>query len=327
MKIMVRVALAVFLLVFLVGATIFHRPIWVQDQMLHYNLWRAGITGKYAQTSLGKLHYFESDPAKATHPVPVLLVHGLGDRSEAWAGELFRFRAQGFHVYAVDLLGYGASDTPDVDYSIRTQARVLNEFMSVTGISQADVIGWSMGGWVAASLSLDYPKRVRRLALFDSAGIRFETTLTADVFIPSNEDQVHQLVTMLADHPQPMPSFVAEDVVRRLQKQGWVTRRSMNSMKSGADALDNRLGSLTQPTLIVWGAADKLIPVAVGEKMHAMVTGSHFVQVTGCGHVGPSECAGDFEHQAAEFFTAAVPVSGGEEVLQYDHGMTLVQNP
>lgn len=302
MKVLVRVALAVFLLVFLAGATIYHRPIWVQDQALHYKLWRAGIESRYVQTSLGRLHYFESDPAKATQPVPVVLVHGLGDRSEAWAGEMFRFREQGFHVYAVDLLGYGRSDAPDVDYSIHTEARAVDEFLSMAGVSQADVVGWSMGGWIAASVALDYPKRVRRLALFDSAGIRFETNLTADSFIPTNPEQVQQFVELLSAHPQPMPQFVADDVVRRLKKQGWVTRRSMAAMQSGNDILDTRLASLTQPVLIVWGAKDKLIPPAVGEKMRALVPGSHFVQIDGCGHIGPSECAEAFESQAAAFF-------------------------
>lgn len=315
MKVLVRVALAVFLLVFLAGATIYHRPIWVQDQSLHYKLWRAGFESKFAQTSAGRLHYFESDPKKATRAVPVLLVHGLGDRSEAWAGEMFRFRAQGFHVYAVDLLGYGESDTPDVDYSIHTEAHAINEFMSVAGVPQADVVGWSMGGWIAGSLALEYPKRVRRLALFDAAGIRFDTSLTADVFIPSNPEQVQKLVELLSATPQPMPRFVAADVVRRLQKQGWVTRRSMTSMRSGVDALDTRLGSVTQPTLIVWGAQDKLIPLSVGEKMHALLPESHFVAVPGCGHVGPSECAAEFERAAAEFFEAAVPAKGGKVVV------------
>lgn len=315
MKILVRVALGVFLLVFLAGAAIYHRPLWVQDQQLHYKLWRAGFTSKYAQTSLGRLRYYESDASKATKPEPVLLVHGLADRSESWAREMFRFEADGFHVYAVDLLGYGGSDTPDVDYAIHTEAQVINEFMAVIELPQADVIGWSMGGWTAAQLALDYPKRVRRLALFDAAGIRFDTAVTADTFIPTTPEQVDAFQNLLAARPQPIPRFVAVDVARRLEQKGWVTRRSLTSMKSGVDILDGRLGSVTQPTLIVWGAEDKLIPPSVGERMHALIPGSHYVAVSGCGHLGPAECAADFERVAAVYFAAAVPVRGGEEKL------------
>jgi pimeloyl-ACP methyl ester carboxylesterase len=64
----------------------------------------------------------------------------------------------------------------------------------------------------------------------------------------------------------------------------------MDSMLAGADLLDARLSQIAKPTLILWGAEDKLIPIEVGETMHRDIPGSVFEVVPGCGHLAPAEC-------------------------------------
>jgi hypothetical protein len=79
------------------------------------------------------------------------------------------FAEKGFHVLAVDLLGFGFSDKPSwFDYSIASQARMIERLMDRLGIGRATLVGSSYGGAVASSLALDYAERVEKLVLVDA---------------------------------------------------------------------------------------------------------------------------------------------------------------
>ena len=92
--------------------------------------------------------------------------------------------AKGFHVYVPDLLGYGRSPKPDVDYSISLEEQTVAQFMQAVHVARADVGGWSMGGWVAMKLALDHPEMVDRLVVYDSAGVYFPATFEPELFTP-----------------------------------------------------------------------------------------------------------------------------------------------
>jgi pimeloyl-ACP methyl ester carboxylesterase len=86
-------------------------------------------------------------------------------------------------------------------------------------------------------------------------------------------------------------------------------------MESGNDLLDARLPGITQPTLILWGTEDKLIPMAVGETMHRDIPGSVFEGVVGCGHLAPIECPEPMATGTIEFLKAQPAMRGGERML------------
>ena len=89
----------------------------------------------------------------------------------------------------------------------------------------------------------------------------------------------------------------------------------MKFRNSGADLLDTRLGSITQPTLIVWGTEDHLIPMAVGETMYRDIPNSIFVGVAGCGHLAPMECPEPVLARTIQFLKAQPPMQGGGQML------------
>jgi pimeloyl-ACP methyl ester carboxylesterase len=108
---------------------------------------------------------------------------------------------------------------------------------------------------------------------------------------------------------------VAEAVVRRLQGNAWVVRRSMAAMTNGRDLLDFRLHSISQPMLIVWGAEDELIPLSVGETIHKGVAQSVLDVIAGCGHLAPAECARPVTEGTVEFLRSEPPMQGGEKTF------------
>ena len=318
MKLGLRI-IAVLVVLVIVGLGIFYfNPLWVADQQIRLRLWRAGVRSEYAMVDGYRIHYFEALPPSGVG-APLLLVHGLGARGEDWGAMIPALAAQGFHVYAPDLLGYGRSPRPDVSYSISMEEAVVVEFMQAMHLARPDVGGWSMGGWIAMKLALDHPEMVDRLMVYDSAGTYFPATFGPDLFTPHDTAGVRRLIAILTPKPREMPEFAARAALRKLQKNAWVVNRSMSSMTAGRDLLDFRLHNIQQPMLIVWGARDELIPLSAGETIHKDVPQSVLDIVDGCGHLAPAECSKPVIEGTVEFLKAEPPMRGGEKTIPVVH--------
>jgi pimeloyl-ACP methyl ester carboxylesterase len=315
MKLALRMIAVVVVLVVVAGCIFYFDPLWVSDQQVRLRLWREGVRSEYAMVDGYRIHYFEALPPQGSAGTPLLLVHGLGARGEDWGAMMPALAAQGFHVYAPDLLGYGRSPRPDVSYSISMEEAVVVEFMRAMHLARPDVGGWSMGGWIAMKLALDHPEMVDRLMVYDSAGIYFPATFEADLFTPHDTAGVRRLMAMLTPKARPIPEFAARAALRKLRRNAWVLDRSTASMRNGRDLLDFRLHNIRQPMLIVWGAEDELIPLPAGEVIHQAVPQSVLDVVAGCGHLAPAECPKPVIAATVEFLKAEPPMSGGKKIL------------
>lgn len=314
-----RVVVLLLLLCAAAAAVVYCFPLQLADQALRFDLWRAGVHSKYIQAGSYRMHYFEASPSGGGEGIPLLLIHGLGARGDDWAPMIPGLVATGFHVYAPDLPGYGRSDRPDVSYSISMEEAAVVQFMQAVHLTRADVGGWSMGGWVAMKLALERPQAVNRLVIYDSAGVYFPATFGPELFTPDDVAGVRKLMAMLTPHPQPMPDFVARAALRKLQRNAWVIRRSMVSMTNGRDLLDFRLNNMQPPTLIVWGAQDTLIPLAVGQTIHQDIPHSVLNIMEGCGHLAPATCAKSVVRSTVDFLKANPPMQGGEKTFPAEH--------
>ena len=101
---------------------------------------------------------------------PLLLIHGIGGDADEWA---FCFGALGktHRVIALDLLGFGRSDKPLIEYHIAGFVEVIERFLQKLKITSAAILGESLGGWIAAAFALKFPHIVDRLILVDAAGV------------------------------------------------------------------------------------------------------------------------------------------------------------
>ncbi|MGC9198315.1 MAG: alpha/beta fold hydrolase [Acidobacteriaceae bacterium] len=273
------------------AAVFYERPLWVMQQGVHLSLFLHRVQSNYVMLPEGRVHYYEAESRIPGGGIPLVLVHGLGDRDESWAPMLERLKRAGFHVYAPDLLGYGRSPKPGgSDYSISTEEQFVADFIQAIGLQRPDVGGWSMGGWIVLKLALDHPEILNRVVIYDSAGLKFQLGGGPQIFHPTDEAQMQQLLELLEPNAKPLPEFVLRAALRQEQQQQWVIDRSMASMETGKDVVDSRLGDLTEPLLIVWGGSDELIPLAVGEQMHALDPSSELDILSGCGHLAPKSC-------------------------------------
>ena len=220
--------------------------------------------------------------------------------------------AHGFHVYALDLPGYGRSSKPaDASYSIPMEEAAVVSFMQAVHVPRADVGGWSMGGWIALKLAYDHPALVDRLVVYDSAGTYFPATFGPELFSPDDIAGVHKLLAALSPKPRDVPDFAARAMVRKLQGNKWVIQRSLAAMMDGHDLMDFRLHQISEPTLIVWGSHDDLIPLSAGEAMHRGIPNSVLDVIEGCGHLAPAECSRPVIQGTVEFLRAQPPMQGG----------------
>src|SRR5262245_57293299 len=120
----------------------------------------------FAEVDGMRIHYQEF--GEDNNPV-MLLIHGYSASTFSWRTAAPLLAEDGFRVIAVDLIGFGFSSKPGwFDYTIGSQARIVERFMDRLGIGSAILIGSSYGGAVAGTLALDYPERVSKLVLVDA---------------------------------------------------------------------------------------------------------------------------------------------------------------
>lgn len=248
-----------------------------------------------------RLHYVEAGEGP-----PLLLLHGLN-------GSTFSFRllmpylALHFRTIALDLKGFGYSDRPpDGDYSLGEQARLVAGFLDALAIDKAFVLGHSLGGAVAMRLALGYPERVERLILVSAAddselrrGLRSARLIRPVLPVVAAftlQNQRFRRVSLRSACYD--PAFVTPELM-----EGYLapTRIRGHLRALGSLMVDRRLDApldvtaMTQPTLIIWGTADRWMPFVHGERLRSLIRGASLVLVEKAGHLvleeQPEECS------------------------------------
>jgi len=294
-----RAVLALAFLAVCLGGLITWRPLAVMDAATRAWLRVMGVRSEYVRLGKYRIHYLTGGDGQ-----PLVLVHGLGGKAENFARAMPVLTRSGFRVYAIDLLGFGRSDRPDVNYSIALQADILRQFMDALDLRQADLGGWSMGGWIVLKFALQNPERIRRLFVADSAGLEFKPTFDPHIFHPQNGEQAGQLMKLLSPEARHIPQFVENRIAAEMNRKGPAVGRAVDSMLTGTDVLNGKLGAIRQPVLIVWGKDDMLIPVSCGEEMHREIPQSVLAIFDGCGHLAPVECSGSVTPEVVRFLKA-----------------------
>lgn len=271
------------------GIGLYERPVAYFEGLLDLQLHLTGAHSRWVTVNGIRMHYWVE--GRDDGP-PVVLVHGLGGRSEDWHNLASFLVREGFRVYMPDLPGHGRSASPkDFSYSIPDQANTVIGFMDALGLKQVDLGGHSMGGWIVQRIAFDHPDRVIKLMLFDSAGLNDKPLWNTALFTPTTPSELDQLDALLMPHPPRVPAFIARDMLRISRGRDWLVHRIIDSMLTGRDVTDAELPQLKMPVLIVWGSEDHIVPLAEGEKMHQLVPQSQLDVVQGCGHLAPVQCA------------------------------------
>jgi pimeloyl-ACP methyl ester carboxylesterase len=261
-----------------------------------------------------RVHYQEF--GDMTHPT-LLLIHGYTSSVTAWRTSAPMFADKGFHVVAVDLLGFGYSEKPSwFEYSITSQARIIARFMNRLGIGRATVVGSSYGGAIAATLALDYPERVEKLVLVDpvinddpkSMPIMKLASLPGigEAITPFIVDSKRFWRLRMKSTLSPANHHLIDDsrvanVQRPLSAADAHYSLLATSRNWSAGRIERDAQYINQPTLIVWGEDDQVIPIKNGYKLHESLLHSNMVVLRDCGHIPQEEKAELFTDLVSRF--------------------------
>ena len=242
-----------------------------------FKFWSAGLRHQTFLHHDEKIHYWRGGTGS-----PVLLVHGLGGSTLQDFRHLAGHLAQRHHVICVDLPGYGLSHAVSFPQSVSSQAGFLRQFLDQLRVEQTHLLGNSMGGWIALKFAQQNPQRIRKMVLTASAGIRFEPP-PLDVFTPNDEEGMVRLVQYLMHKPVKLPGWFVRDWLRISRQRRRAVRDMLDSMLTEKDLLDDHVSKIHVPTLILWGAHDRLIPPETGRRLASMMPHARLELIENCG--------------------------------------------
>lgn len=224
-------------------------------------------------------HLFEAGAADA----PTLLyLHGVS-LGNLWL-EYHSLLTRHFHVFAPDIPGFGLTERPDWMRDMSDYVLYFRDLFKALDISSAHLVGHSLGGWMAAEIAVWYPNLVTKLVLSNSGGIRVKGSPIGNMFAMNPQETVAICFENLAAAQVLMPSQLNADFFVRLYQER--TTLASLAWNPGFDPkLARRLADLTCPTLVIWGANDRLIPSVYGPTFQSLIPGSQLVMLQGTGHM------------------------------------------
>jgi len=234
---------------------------------------------------------------------PVLLFHGFGGDLNAWMFNQPAL-ADGRRVYALDLPGHGGSVKDVGDGSIAHLARVVEGLVEALGLDHVHLVGHSLGGAVALTVALDHPGKIASLTLVASAGLGPEINggyITGFVAAERRKEMKPLVEQLFADGSLVTRQMV-EDILRSKRIDGVdaalaaIAAAQFDGDRQRLD-LAQRAGDLDVPTQVIWGGADRIIPVSHANNLK----GAKVTVIDGAGHMPMMEKAGEVNHLIGDF--------------------------
>lgn len=231
--------------------------------------------------------------------MPVVLIHGFMGMAYDWR---FNIQELGKHfsVYALDLPGFGYSDKPlNFDYTSDGYADFMASFLNVYSIDRAVLIGNSMGGQIALMACLKFPERVAGLVLIDSGGYPHSVVflpfklLKVPVIGEISMAFINRTVVkiMLKRGIYFDGSFATDEVINNCHNvYGTVNARKMpptimRKIVKDEVCVASNLKNIKCPTLIIWGAEDKVISPARAEMFRRDIKNASALIIPQAGHM------------------------------------------
>ena len=234
---------------------------------------------------------------------PFVYLHSTLGESFLWL-PFYQAWAKQFRVLVPTHPGFGQSGGFDRIDTIEDMAFHYVEMLDALGLEEVVLGGVSLGGWIAAEFAARWPERVKRLWIADAPGLWVENEPLPDMFRLLQDrkgmrellfhDPSSYLANLIiadeADEQKAMAAYQALTVLARL-----VWERPYNPKLAG------RLHRVRCPTLLMWGAHDRLVPPAHGEAYRKLIPGAELKLIPDCGHLPMFDREAEFVKLVADF--------------------------
>jgi pimeloyl-ACP methyl ester carboxylesterase len=288
----------IFIVLFILGMIILfgHGDIRLEELKKKY----ANSNSSFISVKGLDVHY--RDEGNQADSIPIVLLHGTASSLhtyDAWSNSLKSTN----RVVRMDLPAYGLTGPfMDRNYSMTHYTEFIKDFLTALGIKQCVLAGNSLGGEIAWNYTLERPDMVKKLILIDAAGYPKTSKSTPVAFELAKIPLLNKVFTFITprflvrasvENVYFDTSKVTDSLVERYfeltlkegNRQAFVDRFSMSKDESAYTNIKN----IQQPTLILWGANDLLIPVESAYKFHAYLPHNKLVVLEGTGHTPMEE--------------------------------------
>jgi pimeloyl-ACP methyl ester carboxylesterase len=231
------------------------------------------------------------------HGRPVLFIHGTGGSWEVWRANIAEL-ARRHRVIAVDLPGFGESETIGPTPDMAVYAEFLSGLLEQLKCGPATVVGHSLGGIVCLHLALDHPAQVQSLVLVDSGGAPISDLRKRVVVHGLRIAQFvmgRRLAMKVILGVPRIRAFAFGFVVKSpgsvdqaLLDGAFLTMRAPGvgvAISAGVrDTVGDRLHQVHTPTLLIWGDSDRILPVRLAHQMEGAMPDARLVIIPDSGH-------------------------------------------
>lgn len=254
----------------------------------------SGLVHRFVEAEGSRWHYVQAGAGP-----PVVMLHGWPETWYGWRHQIPAVSAT-HTVYAPDLLGWGESDKPEGDYSVRAMVGRLKGFLDALGIERADFIGHDWGGIISYPFAIQYPEVVNRLFILNTAFHRrppmaplhryyFHLPLLPELhFRLFGDSLIRWIIRWWAWNQAAFPPEVIAVYQEAFRRPGAHActlryyRASSVSLMWGRRRYDGP--RLAAPLLAVWGERDPVLPLRAAEYLKEDLPGTRVVRISAAGH-------------------------------------------
>ena len=232
---------------------------------------------------------------------PVVLIHGLPGTAYNWQAVSDRLALRGHRVVAYDRVGYGRSDRRSADdFSVDANAKELLALLEAEDLRDTTVVGWSYGGKTAMTAALSDASRIGRLVLVGSAGLWESAPPPSRIFSILFSAPVVEWMAAVPPLFRGMQRGMGVQFFSEQPVPGWFSLQSQANFALAAtrhtwrqEAARFRFDGpdpapIDRPILVIHGDDDRVIPLEVGEWIHARAPRSELLVVKGGSHALPA---------------------------------------
>jgi len=236
-----------------------------------------------------------------TERTPILALHGWGAKIEAMQGVAEGLAVRGYCVHALDLPGFGRSALPPAvsePWGVQDYARFVVHYLESAGLSSVNLIGHSFGGRISIVLGADYPERIQKIVLADSAGV------------PTPQSGARNTLIGVGKAALKLPGLNLLE--NRLRQMGRDMLGSEDLKTAGplepifrkviAEDLVPHAARIKAPTLLIWGDQDQDTPLWQAQTLEKTIPDAGLVVFQGAGHFAYQERLPDFLRIVDTFF-------------------------
>lgn len=266
----------------------------------------------------------------------IVLVHGITSSSKTWR-EAMPLLAETNRVVAFDLFGHGESSKTVKDCSLGAYASTLRDLTVLLDVPRATIVGHSLGGGIAMQFAYQFPERIERMILVSAGGLGRDVNLALRAAtLPGSE----LVMPLLFSQPMRGAANTAGSLLSRLGIHGGAdiegvsegfaslgdtaTRRAfIQTIRAVADANGQRVDALDRihltellPTMLVWGARDRIIPVAHAHEAMRLMPDCRLEVFEDSGHFPFNNHPHRFASVVNDFINTTEPADITEEEIR-----------